>query len=117
MNLTLSVKREVVDRARKATAALGLSLNQAIRNYLEEIAGTASADDDVRQMAELSRASKGRSRGCNSIATGFMGVRSFLVANVSIVRAALVSGCKRLFSEDLQHGWRIDGLEVVNPFL
>ncbi len=34
-----------------------------------------------------------------------------------IVRAALVSGCKRLFSEDLQHGWRIEGLEVVNPFL
>lgn len=33
-----------------------------------------------------------------------------------IVRAALASGCTRLYSEDLQHGWRIDGLEVVNPF-
>jgi predicted nucleic acid-binding protein len=33
-----------------------------------------------------------------------------------IVRAALVSGCARLYSEDLQHGWRVEGLEVVNPF-
>ena len=33
-----------------------------------------------------------------------------------IVRAALVSGCVRLYSEDLQHGWRIEKLEVVNPF-
>ena len=31
-------------------------------------------------------------------------------------RAALSSGCSRLYSEDLDHGWRIDGLEVVNPF-
>lgn len=33
-----------------------------------------------------------------------------------IVRAALVSGCHTLFSEDLQHGRRFDRLEVVNPF-
>ena len=33
-----------------------------------------------------------------------------------IVRAASVAGCTRLYSEDLQHGWQIDGLEVVNPF-
>jgi len=33
-----------------------------------------------------------------------------------IVRAALASGCTRLYSEDLQDGWRLDGLVVVNPF-
>ena len=33
-----------------------------------------------------------------------------------IVRAALVSGCARLFSEDLQAGRRFEGLEIVNPF-
>ena len=33
-----------------------------------------------------------------------------------IVRAALASGCGRLFSEDLQHGRRLEGLEIVNPF-
>ena len=34
-----------------------------------------------------------------------------------VVRAALASGCARLLSEDLQHGQRFEGLEVVNPFV
>lgn len=34
-----------------------------------------------------------------------------------IVQAALVSGCKRLLSEDLQHGARFGAVQVVNPFL
>lgn len=33
-----------------------------------------------------------------------------------IVRAALVAGCSRLLTEDLQPGRRFEGLEVVNPF-
>jgi predicted nucleic acid-binding protein len=33
-----------------------------------------------------------------------------------IVRAAIRSGCSVLYSEDLQAGRRIDGLEIVNPF-
>ncbi len=33
-----------------------------------------------------------------------------------IVAAALEAGCKRLFSEDLQHGQRIQGLRIENPF-
>ncbi len=33
-----------------------------------------------------------------------------------IVRAALSSGCKVLFSEDMQSGRSIDGLQVLNPF-
>lgn len=34
-----------------------------------------------------------------------------------IVAAALSAGCKTLYSEDLQHDQRLDGLRVVNPFL
>ena len=33
-----------------------------------------------------------------------------------IIRAAQEAGCSVLFTEDLQDGWRIDGLEVSNPF-
>jgi len=33
-----------------------------------------------------------------------------------IVAAALEAGCKRLLSEDLQQGQRIEGLRVENPF-
>jgi predicted nucleic acid-binding protein len=33
-----------------------------------------------------------------------------------VVAAALEAGCKRLLSEDLQHGQRIGGLRIENPF-
>ena len=34
-----------------------------------------------------------------------------------IVAAALEAGCEVLYSEDLQHGQRIEGVTVMNPFL
>lgn len=34
-----------------------------------------------------------------------------------VIRCALASRCKILFSEDMQHGQVIDGLRIVNPFL
>jgi predicted nucleic acid-binding protein len=33
-----------------------------------------------------------------------------------IVQAALESNCRRLFSEDMQHGRRFGDLEIENPF-
>ena len=34
-----------------------------------------------------------------------------------IIGAALEADCDRLLSEDMQHGQRIEGLTIVNPFL
>jgi predicted nucleic acid-binding protein len=34
-----------------------------------------------------------------------------------IVAAALQAGCARLLTEDMQHGQRIDGVVIVNPFV
>ena len=33
-----------------------------------------------------------------------------------IIRTALSGGCAVLFTEDMQHGQRFDGLEIRNPF-
>jgi predicted nucleic acid-binding protein len=33
-----------------------------------------------------------------------------------IVRAAVMSGCRTLYTEDLQHGRRFEGVQVVDPF-
>jgi predicted nucleic acid-binding protein len=41
----------------------------------------------------------------------------FRVYDSMIVAAALEARCRTLFSEDLQHGQRIDGLTIRNPFL
>lgn len=43
-------------------------------------------------------------------------LHQFSIWDALIVRAALISRCRVLYSEDLQHGRRIDGLEVRNPF-
>jgi predicted nucleic acid-binding protein len=34
-----------------------------------------------------------------------------------IIRAAQQARCARIYTEDLQHGRRFEGVEVVNPFL
>ena len=60
MNLTLSVDERVVARARKRARALGKSLNQLIRDYLQ----TLSDDDPERSIEEIYRLSGGgNSRG------------------------------------------------------
>lgn len=33
-----------------------------------------------------------------------------------IIQSALSVGCKKVFTEDLQDGFVIDGLEIINPF-
>ena len=61
MNVTLSVDDQLVARARKKAEALGKSLNQLIRDYLERLAGS---DDPERSIAEFDTLSgRGDSRG------------------------------------------------------
>jgi Family of unknown function (DUF6364) len=61
MNLTLSVDEQLVVRARQRAETLGKSLNQLIRDYLENLAG---GDDPEKSIAEFRRLSgRGNSRG------------------------------------------------------
>lgn len=61
MNLTLSIDERVVSRARKKAEALGKSLNQLIRDYLQGLAG---GDDPEKSIDEIRRLSgQGHSRG------------------------------------------------------
>ena len=43
-------------------------------------------------------------------------LHGFAIWDALVIRAALNAGCRILYSEDLQEGRRINGLEVVNPF-
>ena len=40
MNITLSVDEQVAQRAREAAKKMGKSLNQVVRDYLEQLAGS-----------------------------------------------------------------------------
>jgi len=61
MNLTLSVDEQVVARARKRAEALGKSLNQLIRDYLQSLSGNDDAERSIAEFRQLS--GKGHSRG------------------------------------------------------
>src|ERR1035438_3315018 len=56
MNVTLSIDEQTVERARKRAQALGKSLNQLIRDYLQKLAG---GDDSERSIEEFERLSGG----------------------------------------------------------
>lgn len=43
-------------------------------------------------------------------------LHGFSIWDALIVRAATVARCRVLYTEDMQDGRRIDGLEIVNPF-
>lgn len=61
MNVTLSVDEHLLARARERAEALGTSLNQLIRDYLESYVG---GDDPERSIEEFNRLSgRGHSRG------------------------------------------------------
>lgn len=63
MNLTLSVDERTVEKARRAAQAMGKSLNQVIRDYLEQMAGDAQVDDDIAELRRLSMTGEGHSKG------------------------------------------------------
>jgi hypothetical protein len=61
MNVTLSIDEQLVARARQKADALGKSLNQLVRDYLQRLAG---GDDPEKSIEEFQRLSgQGHSRG------------------------------------------------------
>lgn len=63
MNITLAVDQSVVEQAHKAAQATGKSLNQAVRDYLEQLAGTDQNALQVEAFVESARNSPGRLGG------------------------------------------------------
>ncbi len=62
MNLTLSVDDEVVEKARRRAEMLRTSVNQLIREYLEELAGKTDPEAEAKEFERLSRLAHGNSR-------------------------------------------------------
>jgi hypothetical protein len=61
MNITLSVDEQLVAKARKRADALGKSLNQLIRDYLQKLAGGDNPERSIEEFRDLS--GRGHSRG------------------------------------------------------
>ena len=54
MNVTLSIDEQVVARARKKAKALGKSLNELIRDYLQKLAGGDDPERSIEEFKHLS---------------------------------------------------------------
>ena len=63
MNVTLSVDDDVILRARRRAEALGTSVNQLVREYLERLAGKSDPNEDAVEFERLSKLAHGDSRG------------------------------------------------------
>lgn len=63
MNITLSIDERVADQARQAAQAMGKSLNQAVRDHLEQLAGRAQLESEIDAFLESTATTPGRLRG------------------------------------------------------
>ncbi|UCF21604.1 MAG: MerR family transcriptional regulator [Gemmatimonadota bacterium] len=63
LNITLAVDDDLLRDARQVARAMGKSLNQLVRDYLERLTGHDRAEDEVQELLRLSAEGGGRSRG------------------------------------------------------
>ena len=63
MNVTLSVDDEILQEARRRAESMGRSVNQLVREYLEQLAGKTDPNAQAAEFERLSRAAQGRSAG------------------------------------------------------
>jgi hypothetical protein len=63
MNITLSIDERVAEQARQAAQAMGKSLNQAVRDHLEQLAGRAQLESEIAAFLESTESTPGRLGG------------------------------------------------------
>jgi predicted nucleic acid-binding protein len=76
-----------------------------------------SREDARRKVELLSRLERVRLDATDLLADiDLQGHHGFSFRDALIIQAALIARCSVLFSEDLQSGFRLGTLEIVNPF-
>jgi antitoxin component of RelBE/YafQ-DinJ toxin-antitoxin module len=63
MNITLSVDARIAEQARAVAATMGKSLNQAVRDYLEQLAGSQQLASELQAFEQSALATPGRLAG------------------------------------------------------
>ena len=53
MNITLAVDEQVAEQTRQAASAMGKSLNQAVRDYLEQLAGAEQLASELKTFERI----------------------------------------------------------------
>ena len=63
MNITLAIDEQVAEKARKAAQSMGKSLNQVIRDYLEQLAGRQQCEAEIASFEQSAQQTPGRLSG------------------------------------------------------
>ena len=63
MNITLSIDERVAEAAREAARKMGKSLNQVVREHLEQLAGNARVAGDLAAFEQRCLNAQGRLSG------------------------------------------------------
>jgi len=61
MNITLAIDEKVAEEARRVAQAMGKSLNQLVREYLEQLAGQSQFEAELEELR--SQSGRGDSSG------------------------------------------------------
>lgn len=63
MNITLSVDERIAEQARRTAQNMGKSLNQVVRDYLEQLAGVEALEAQVEAFRRSAEQTPGRLEG------------------------------------------------------
>ena len=115
-------KRQVAGRLVRRSVANGRGCisHQVIQETMNVVIGKlGGTPEQMRQLMDEVLFPLWRVQATRTLYRRGLEVRArygFSVYDSLIVAAALDAGCKTLYSEDLQHGQRMEGLTVVDPF-
>jgi hypothetical protein len=63
VNITLSIDEVILNKARLVAQSMDKSLNQLIREYLEQLTMQQEVEKDIAELRQLSAESQGHSQG------------------------------------------------------
>ena len=65
LNITLSIDEKLAEQARKIAQSMGKSLNQLVRDYLEQLTRQNEAQEEIAELRRLSAQGHGHSPPCS----------------------------------------------------
>jgi predicted nucleic acid-binding protein len=114
------IAEALVARGPTQSAVISYQVVQETSNVLTRKIKPAMTRHDAQAVLDDVLAPMWRVQPSQALYSKALDVRSRLGFGFSdslIVAAALEADCKRLLTEDLQHGQRVGGLRIENPFL
>ncbi len=116
----LSADRVKAERAEKLIAAGGVVSVQVLNEFTAVARRKANLDwADIRDVLSAVRANCAVAALTTQVherAVDIAETTNLHIYDAAIIAAAAESGCKIVYSEDLNHNQTIDGVRVTNPF-